>query len=99
MFGLAYWGYHTGRSPTTALLLAVGAPALGFGFWALVDFRAIGRGAEAARLFQELAITGAVAVALVSIGAHLLGWTMIGVSLAHHVLVYVTGHRLLERGS
>ena len=29
----AYWGYQTGASTGTKILLAAGAPLLGFGFW------------------------------------------------------------------
>ena len=36
---LAYWGVHTGDSTAAKILLGVGAPVLGFGFWGAVDFR------------------------------------------------------------
>jgi hypothetical protein len=76
---------------------AVGAPALGFGFWGAVDFHQAGRLGEPLRLLQELAISGLAAVALYAAGQHLLGWALGLLSVIYHALVYAQGGRLLKR--
>ena len=38
VIALIYWGVHTGDSTAAKMLLAGGAPALGFGIWGAVDF-------------------------------------------------------------
>ena len=92
-----YWGYHTGTSTVGKVLLAVGAPVLGFGFWGAVDFHQAGRLSEALRLIQELVISGLAAVALYAAGQHVLGWALASVSVVYHVLVYAHGGRLLKK--
>jgi hypothetical protein len=59
------------RSPRTTVLLGVGAPLVGFGFWGAVDFHRA-RHAEGLRLPQELVVSGLAAVAWYASGAHLL---------------------------
>ena len=90
--GFASWGYHV-----QGLALAVAIPAVAFGFWGAVDFHRAGRAAEPMRLVQELVLSGLAAAGLYVAGSHALGWALATISLAHHVLVYATGHRLLER--
>ena len=79
------------------IVLAVGAPALGFGFWGAVDFYQAGRLAEPLRLLQELAISGLAAVPLYAAGQHLLGWALGLLSVIYHALVYAQGGRLLKQ--
>ena len=93
----AWWGYRAGAGTGMKILLAVGAPALGFGFWGAVDFHQAGRLAEPLRLLQELAVSGLAAVALYAAGQHLLGWALGLLSVAYHTLVYLKGGRLLKR--
>lgn len=93
----AYWGYHAGTSVGTRIIFAVGAPALGFGFWGAVDFRQAGPLAEPLRLVQELVISGLAAAALYAAGQHILGWALGLLSLGYHALVYVQGGRLLKQ--
>lgn len=93
---LAYWGYQTGKSATARFLLSIAAPLIGFGFWGLVDFRGAGSMAEALRLIQELVISGLAAVALYVAGQEVLGWSLAGISIVHHALVYLLGERLLK---
>jgi Protein of unknown function (DUF2568) len=95
--GLGYWGYHMFGPGTPAIVMAVAAPAVGFGFWGLVDFRWAGRGAEPLRLLQELVVSGLAAVAWYAAGRPGLGWALGGLSAVHHVLVYVLGDRLLKQ--
>ncbi|MCG6957007.1 MAG: YrdB family protein [Gemmatimonadetes bacterium] len=90
--GLAYWGYWR-----EGLLLAVGAPAVGFGFWGAVDFHQAGRAAEPLRVIQELVVSGLAAAAIYVAGQHALGWTLASVSVVHPVLIYGTGNTLLKR--
>ena len=92
----AWWGYRAGEGTGMKILLAVGAPALGFGFWGAVDFRQAGRLAEPLRLLQELAISALAAIALYAAGQHLLGWALGLLSAAYHALVYLQGGRLLK---
>jgi hypothetical protein len=94
--GLAWWGYRAGAGTGMKILLAVGAPALGFGFWGAVDFRQAGRLAEPLRLLQELAICALAAAAAYAAGQHLLGWVLGLLSAAYHALVYLQGGRLLK---
>jgi hypothetical protein len=93
--GLAYWGAHTGDG-TGAVLLAIAAPALGFGVWGALDFRFAGRYAEPLRLVEELIISGGAAAALYIAGQPGLGIALAGLSAGYHILVYCTGERLLR---
>lgn len=93
---LGYWGYKTGESTSAKILLAIGAPLLGFGFWGLVDFRKAGSLAEPLRLIQELVISGLAALAWYAAGAQVWGWALGWISIVHHVLVYVSGEKLLK---
>lgn len=94
--GLAYWGLQAGDSPAGKAALAVAAPLVGFGIWGAYDFRGAGRYAEPLRLAQELVISAVAAAALYAAGAPALGFALAGISLAHHVLVYALGERLIK---
>jgi hypothetical protein len=94
--GLAYWGARTGDTTAAKLLLGIGAPLVGFGIWGALDFRNVGSHAEAMRLTQELVLSALAAVALYTVGQHLLGLLLAAVSIAHHLLVYAIGERLLK---
>jgi len=93
---LSYWGFHLGKNMGMKILLGFGAPALGFGFWGLVDFHQAGRAAEPLRLLQELIISGLAAIALYTTGQHTLGLALGLVSVVHHALVYSLGGGLLK---
>ncbi len=93
---LAYWGVHTGGEATAKILLGIGAPAAGFGFWGSVDFRQAGRFAEPLRLFQELAISCLAVLAWYESGRVELAIALAAFSVGYHVLVYATGARLLD---
>jgi hypothetical protein len=94
--GLAYWGVHAGDTPAAKAALGIGAPLVGFGVWGALDFRRAGRFAEPLRLLEELLISGVAAAGLYAAGRPLLGLALAGVSVAHHVLVYMIGERLLK---
>jgi hypothetical protein len=94
--GLAWWGFATGDGTGMKVLLGVGAPLVGFGFWGAVDFRRAGRVSEPARLLQELAVSGLASVAWYAAGRHALGVALAAVSIVHHALVYALGERLLK---
>jgi hypothetical protein len=85
-----------GSSTIEKVALAIGAPALLFGFWGLVDFRQAGRAAEPLRLVQELVISGPAALAVWGAGQPLLGALLALVSIVYHGLVYASGGRLLK---
>jgi hypothetical protein len=93
---LGYWGFHTGKNMSMEVLLGIGAPALGFGFWGLFDFHQAGQAAEPLRLLQELVISGLAVVALYTTGQQTLGWILGLISLVYHSLVYLAGETLLK---
>lgn len=93
---LAMWGYHAGPDSVSKLLLALAAPAVGFGVWGAVDFRRAGRFAEALRLAEELAVSGLAALGWYAAGQHALSAALAICSLAYHGLVYLDGGRLLK---
>ena len=95
--GLAYWGIHSGDGVAAKIVLGIGAPAVGFGFWGAVDFHRSPL-AEPLRLIQELAISGLAAVAWYAAGRHVLGIALAALSIAYHALVYASGERLLRAG-
>jgi hypothetical protein len=95
VFGLAYWGAHTGGSTTERIVLGIVAPVIGFGFWGAVDFHQAGRLAEPLRLIQELVVSGLAALALYAAGQHALGLALAGLSVVYHALVYLAGKTLL----
>jgi Protein of unknown function (DUF2568) len=96
VLGLAYWGFEAGSNTATKVVFAIGAPLVGFGFWGAVDFRRVGRLSEPLRLIEELAISGLAAFALFASGQHVLGVILAAISIIYHVLVYVSGNRLLK---
>jgi uncharacterized protein DUF2568 len=96
VLGLAYWGFHAGSNSITKVVLALGAPLVGFGFWGAVDFHQAGRVSEPLRLIQELVISGLAALALFAAGQHLLAGILAVISIVYHLLIYVTGSRLLK---
>jgi hypothetical protein len=93
---LGYWGFKTGDGTTAKIVLSVGVPVFGFGFWGLVDLRSAGSLAEPLRLIQELVISGLAALAWVAAGAEAWGWALGAVSIVHHILVYLLGGRLIK---
>jgi len=93
---LAVWGFAVGEAGAWRAILTVLAPAVGFGFWALVDFRWLGPRAEPARLVQELAVSGVAAAAAIGAGQTALGWTLAALTVLYHLLVYAAGQRLLH---
>lgn len=94
---LALWGAQAGDTTTTRILLAIGAPVVGFGFWGAVDFRWAGRLAEPLRLAQELAVSGVAAGAAYAAGAPVFGIALAMLSVLYHALVYLAGDRLLNQ--
>ena len=94
--GLGYWGYQTGSSGVSRIILAIGTPLVGFGFWGAVDFHQAGRAAEGLRLLQELVVSGLAALAIWSAGSPVLGALLAAVSVVYHTLVYGSGGRLLK---
>ncbi len=92
---LGWWGFHTGDSAVAKVLLGIGAPVAGFGFWGAVDFHQA-RHAESLRLAQELAVSGLAAVAWYAAGQHALGIALAALSIGYHALVYASGEHLLR---
>ncbi len=96
VLGFAYWGFHTGNGTAAKVLLGVGAPVVGFGFWGAIDFHHAGRAAEGLRLIQELGLSGLAALAWSAAGQYALGAAVAALSVIYHSLVYVSGERLLK---
>ncbi len=96
VLGLGYWGYQTGQGTGMKILLTIGLPLLGFGFWGTVDFHQAGSMAETIRLFQELIISGLAAAAFYTSGLHTAGWILAVITVIHHCLVYLLGERLIK---
>ena len=94
--GLAYWGYQAGGSTGVRILLAVAAPAIGFGIWGAVDFRWAGRLAEPLRLMEELVISGVATLALYAAGQPVPAAALASLTFFHEGLVYATGGRLVR---
>ncbi len=94
--GLAWWGYDTGGGGGLGILLAILAPAIGFGLWGAVDFRQAGRFAEPLRLLEELVISGLAVWGLFAIDQPSWGWALLALSVVYHAAVYVVGERLLR---
>ena len=99
VLAFAYWGFQTGDSTGTKILLAVGVPIVGFGFWGIVDFHQAGRLSEPLRLVEELIISGLAAAALYIAGQQTLGLALGLISIVYHVLMYWSGERLLKHQS
>jgi len=97
VLGIAWWGYHVGTTAVSKILTAIGAPAVAFSLWGFIDFHQVGRIAEPLRLIQELLISGLAAVALLNTGQPIFGWTLVALSIIHHVMVYALGDKLLKR--
>jgi hypothetical protein len=93
---LGYWGVQAGNNMSTKILLGIGAPVLGFGFWGTIDFHQAGRLSESLRLFQELVISGLAAVAWYAAGQQALGLALGMISIVYHTLVYLLGETLLK---
>ncbi|MDP4284445.1 MAG: YrdB family protein [Bacteroidota bacterium] len=92
-----YYGYHAGGRIGSKILLSIGFPLIGFGFWGLVDFHQFGKISEILRLAQELLISGLASVALYITGAPIAGLALGGISIIHHALVYLFGDKLLKK--
>lgn len=93
---LAYWGVHTGTTALMKILLGIGAPVVGFGFWGAVDFHRAGRLAEPLRLMQELTVSLLAALSFYVAGQRGAGIALAALSILYHLLVYATGARLLK---
>jgi Protein of unknown function (DUF2568) len=94
--GLAYWGVDRGGSTGTEVLLGIGAPVVGFGFWGAIDFHQAGRLSEPLRLVQELVVSGLAALALWAAGRPWSGLALALLSVGYHAQVYASGARLLK---
>jgi vacuolar-type H+-ATPase subunit I/STV1 len=96
VLGLAFWGYHMGETVPLKIVFMILAPVIGFGFWGLVDFHQLGRNAEYFRLTQELLICGLVTYLIYISELHLLAWIFGILSVVYHLLVYISGDRILK---
>ncbi len=96
VLAFAFWGYHMGDSTAMKILLAILAPLVGFGIWGVIDFHQSGNLAEPLRLIEELIISGLAAYLLYISGQHILGLTLGLLSIAYHLLVYLSGGHLLK---
>ena len=96
VLAFGYWGYQTGEGTAMKILLAIGAPIVGFGFWGAVDFHQVGRLSEPLRLVEELVISGLAAAALYVAGQQTLGFILGLLSIVYHASMVLSGERLLK---
>jgi Protein of unknown function (DUF2568) len=96
ILALGTWGFHVGAGAAGKVALGLGAPAVGFGVWGLLDFRQAGALSEPLRFVQELLISGLAALAWWVAGQHVLALLLAAISIVHHLLVYPLGGRLLK---
>ena len=94
--GFGYWGFQIAKGSIMKIILTICVPVIIFSFWGFIDFHKAGKFSESLRLLQELIISGAAAVALYTVGQHLLGWIFALLSIIHHILVYLIGDTLLK---
>lgn len=94
--GLARWGYRAAGGGGNGTLLAILAPTIGFGIWGAVDSHQTGRFAEPLRLAEEPLVSSLAAAGLIAVGPNWSGWTLLGLSIFYHLLVYASGERLLK---
>ncbi len=97
VLAFGYWGFHTGKNESIKIILGISSPILIFGFWGLIDFHNAGSKAELLRLIQELILSGLAAAALIIAGQNVLGFTLAGLSIVHHSLVYILGDTLIKQ--
>jgi Protein of unknown function (DUF2568) len=93
---LAYWGFEHGNGTTESVMLAIAAPAVGFGIWGGIDFHQAGRLAEPMRLVEELVISAVAVVAVWRAGAPAFAIALAAGSIVYHAAVYAAGERLLK---
>ena len=96
VLAFGYVGYYIGRNTIQKILLCIFIPAIGFGFWGLVNFHQFGKYAETLRLGQELLVSGLAAFALYLTGMHRCGLALGILSIIYHALVYLNSERLLK---
>lgn len=96
VIALAWWGYHVSEG-TERYVLAILAPAVGFGIWGAIDFRNMGTHAERLRLLEELAISFLAAAAWYVAGEEALGIGLATLSIVHHALAYLLDERPLRQ--
>jgi len=92
-----YWGFQTGHTTITKIILCIASPLIVFGFWGTVDFRNFGPISEHLRLIQELLLSGLAIAALYFAGLPSLALVLGIISVLHHILVYFLGERLLKQ--
>lgn len=94
---LAYWGYQSGSNTNIKIILGIGAPLVGFGFWGIIDFHQAGSLSELLRLLQELVVSGLAVIGFYTTGQYLLAWILGIISIIHHILVYTLGETLIKK--
>ena len=97
VLGFGYWGFRQGNTTTWKFIFSILAPLIGFGFWGLIDFHQFGKWAEPLRCTQELLISALAALLLYTSGAHVYSYVLMILSIVYHLLVYISGERLLKK--
>lgn len=97
VLAFAYWGYTTGNNAASRIIFLVLFPLVGFGVWGAIDFHQVKKNAEYFRLIQELVISFIAAYGLYVSGQTTLSLCMVALTIFYHILVYLSGERLLKK--
>jgi len=97
VIALGIWGYHSGTTGATSIVFLILFPIVGFGIWGSVDFSQFEQTGEYFRLVEELIISLLAAYGLYTSGQVAFSVFMASLTLIYHLLVYVTGERLLKQ--
>lgn len=93
---LFFGGYHIGGTTSMKIVFALAAPIIGFGFWGVVDFHQAGKLGEPLRMIQELTISLLAALAWYVAGYHSFGWGLAALTIVYHILMPLSGQKLLK---
>jgi hypothetical protein len=96
VLAFGYWGYETGTTEASRIGFLVLFPVVGFGIWGAIDFHQLGKNAEYFRLVQELVISLLAAYGLYLSGQMVFAVSLAALTIVYHVLVYLSGERLLK---
>ncbi|MDD7794412.1 DUF2568 domain-containing protein [Clostridium sp. 'White wine YQ'] len=92
----ALLGYSIGENTFMKIILSSMLPIVIFSFWGFFNFRKVAKNQELFRLFQELLICSIAILAFKISGHQIVAIVMSIITIAHYILVYSLGHRLIK---
>lgn len=84
---LAYWGFHSGASTGTRVVLGIGAPAVAIVLWGLFAAPKATFGSPALYVLTVVLVIGGAALALWSTGQHVIGVLLVALFVANLAIV------------